>query len=297
MLNGRVYGSKNRHRGDVNHFANIRDEEPEFVEWGYGGMGSVKGGRHAGVIGEGSDSNKGRTQWERLHGRAGVGETEDDDDGTGMGWVRKRKEAREREKREKEEREKAEAEKAEAEEVVQSSTSPTEPTEESSEARALAEPSAAAAAPATDSSIDAPVGNQPSNPVQPTVAPLASEAATSIRSSSSTLHLEHNLEAVTLPAHLSRRHMHKRSTSRGSLAEIQHTLSTLTASPVPIAVNSSPLRQVTSAKQEESSTSDSESDSESEDDGEDEEDEEVERHRQTALSAGVEKISRHHDNN
>jgi len=26
-------------------------------------------------------------------------------------------------------------------------------------------------------------------------------------------------------------------------------------------------------------------------------DEEVERHRQTALSAGVEKISRHHDNN
>lgn len=39
MLNGRVYGSK---RNAKNPFSNIPDKEPEFVEWGYGGMGSVK---------------------------------------------------------------------------------------------------------------------------------------------------------------------------------------------------------------------------------------------------------------
>ncbi|KAF9239696.1 hypothetical protein BU15DRAFT_74551 [Melanogaster broomeanus] len=41
MLNGRIYGAK-RYAAQTlaNPFANVR-EEPEFVEWGYGGMGSV----------------------------------------------------------------------------------------------------------------------------------------------------------------------------------------------------------------------------------------------------------------
>ncbi|KAI0688315.1 hypothetical protein C8T65DRAFT_122724 [Cerioporus squamosus] len=40
MLNGRVYGA--RRKPNANPFANVRTDEPEFVEWGYGGMGSVK---------------------------------------------------------------------------------------------------------------------------------------------------------------------------------------------------------------------------------------------------------------
>ncbi|KAF9228697.1 hypothetical protein BS17DRAFT_763426 [Gyrodon lividus] len=42
MLNGRIYGGK-RYAAQTlaNPFANVRDE-PEFVEWGYGGMGSVQ---------------------------------------------------------------------------------------------------------------------------------------------------------------------------------------------------------------------------------------------------------------
>ncbi|KAJ7491202.1 hypothetical protein FB451DRAFT_634191 [Mycena latifolia] len=46
MLNGRVYGSRNAN-GTHNPFGNARDDEPEFVEWGYGGMGSVRNGHAA----------------------------------------------------------------------------------------------------------------------------------------------------------------------------------------------------------------------------------------------------------
>ncbi|KAH7890014.1 hypothetical protein F5I97DRAFT_627702 [Phlebopus sp. FC_14] len=41
MLNGRVYGVLSLVNQNVNPFASARDE-PEFVEWGYGGMGSVQ---------------------------------------------------------------------------------------------------------------------------------------------------------------------------------------------------------------------------------------------------------------
>ena len=88
MLNGRVYGSKN------NPFANIPDQEPEFVEWGYGGMGSVKGAKSAGVS----------SKWDRLHGDEDSRRDDGDwDDGGGMAWLRKRREERERKAREQEE--------------------------------------------------------------------------------------------------------------------------------------------------------------------------------------------------
>ncbi|KIM49531.1 hypothetical protein M413DRAFT_110386 [Hebeloma cylindrosporum] len=103
MLNGRVYGSKHTATLAANPFATARDEEPEFVEWGYGGMGSVKGAKSAGVA-------SGGVNWERLHGgstvREGVGvgdgdgDGEEEDDGSGIGWVKKRKEERERKERE-----------------------------------------------------------------------------------------------------------------------------------------------------------------------------------------------------
>lgn len=93
MLNGRVYGSK----PNANPFANARDEEPSFVEWGYGGMGSVKGAKSAGVAGAG---------WEKL------GSAPDDDleDSTGMAWLKKRREEREKKKAEEEAKAKSEEE-------------------------------------------------------------------------------------------------------------------------------------------------------------------------------------------
>lgn len=141
MLNGRVYGARR-----VDPFANIkyvvyltcivahiltstsRDEEPEFIEWGFGGMGSV--------------SNGGGSVWSKLQSNAGVsvgacdepswgGSTgsgtssggsgrgaDDFDDGSGMAWVRRRKEKREQERKEREEQERKEREAAAEKENV-----------------------------------------------------------------------------------------------------------------------------------------------------------------------------------
>jgi hypothetical protein len=85
-------------------FVTAKDEEPEFVEWGYGGMGSVKAGKQ-----------NGNTQWSRVQSdkammaMGGTGVDDNLDDGGGMEWVRRRKEKKEREKREEEERARAEA--------------------------------------------------------------------------------------------------------------------------------------------------------------------------------------------
>lgn len=116
MLNGRVYGSK-RHP-PTNLFANVRDE-PEFVEWGYGGMGSV-GGSHDSkysVLAKGAPALLSHGQAQKLAVAAGrgapvdrndgvgvarLGGEDDDDDGSGMGWVRRRRLEKERLAREKE---------------------------------------------------------------------------------------------------------------------------------------------------------------------------------------------------
>ena len=123
MLNGRVYGSKHTAALAANPFAT---EEPQFVEWGYGGMGSVKGGRSAGVA-------SGGVNWERLHDGPAVkegmevgtsGRGGEEDDGSGMGWVKKRKE--ERERRERERLAACEAEKEQRSKHVASITDSTE---------------------------------------------------------------------------------------------------------------------------------------------------------------------------
>ncbi|KAF9072899.1 hypothetical protein BDP27DRAFT_1319597 [Rhodocollybia butyracea] len=117
MLNGRVYGAKRTASGaPINPFANAKDDpDPEFVEWGYGGMGSVKnvrdgvGGRVWGrVVGDGKMYGANDTKEQSnagLSAQKGGVKDDDDDDGSGMGWVRKRREAREREAKEKAERE------------------------------------------------------------------------------------------------------------------------------------------------------------------------------------------------
>ena len=131
MLNGRVYGSKHTAALAANPFATARDEEPQFVEWGYGGMGSVKGAKSAGVA-------SGGVNWERLHGGPAVKEVgttggggnadDDDDDGSGMGWVKKRKEERERKERERLAAPEAEKEKEQGPELSESNLSTPTPT-------------------------------------------------------------------------------------------------------------------------------------------------------------------------
>ncbi|OCB89677.1 hypothetical protein A7U60_g3154 [Sanghuangporus baumii] len=110
LLNGRIYGRRPS-TAPKNLFSNIRDDEPEFVEWGHGGMGSVRAGM-------------GSTRWARLQSakKLSIGHddgtiAEDEDDGSGMAWVKKRREQRERERKEREEREAGE--KAEQEKDVE----------------------------------------------------------------------------------------------------------------------------------------------------------------------------------
>lgn len=158
MLNGRVYGAR-RYAGEhyvclvlhadltyppiaaqtlANPFANVRDD-PEFVEWGYGGMGSVHasagiaddmwkglqrsergGALFAGSsFGSSSESAQppapvtvggGRGSGARATspigrrkmlddvpecGMGNVGAVRDEDDGSGMGWVKRRRAERE----------------------------------------------------------------------------------------------------------------------------------------------------------------------------------------------------------
>ncbi|KAF8558503.1 hypothetical protein OG21DRAFT_1504244 [Imleria badia] len=137
MLNGRIYGAK-RYAAQTlaNPFANVR-EEPEFVEWGYGGMGSVhasagiandmwkglqrseRGGallagssfgspsaspRPAGAVTAGGGRGSGARATSPIvrrkmsdsvpecgMGNVSAGGGLDEDDGSGMGWVKRRR--------------------------------------------------------------------------------------------------------------------------------------------------------------------------------------------------------------
>lgn len=260
MLNGRVYGGpKHRHSGvGANPFANARDEDVEFVEWGYGGMGSVRGAQSAGVVGRADDRQC--TKWERLqHSGLNVvmeqSSTEkraeddvDEDDGSGMGWVRKRKAARER--KEREEKERAEAESA------QNRLPQVEPP--------------------ISEVAKSPVRHSSPSPITPRPGTPADE--------DTPIH-EHILTAVTLPVHLSWHHSHKRAHPRS--ASVDTVPSDSTVGP-----------DTKEAPAESDSETESEDDValQGEDEyGDDEDDEEDEKGegRKTALGAGVEKISRH----
>ncbi|KAG6813338.1 hypothetical protein H0H92_011886 [Tricholoma furcatifolium] len=277
MLNGRVYGGARKQRDpNANPFANARDEDPEFVEWGYGGMGSVRGAQHAGVTA--ANVNE-RTRWERLQGQGdrafvasaprgekkGVGGgvpntlVDEEDDGSGMGWVKKRK----RERAEREARQRAEAEAAAA---AANGTTPAAPQDEN----------------------DTPVETGVTSPT-PTITPASASAAVSPTPTIT----EHNLRTVTLPTHLSR---HRRAASRTASAEggvptLPTNGSTFTTDPA------SPSSSSASESEETESDSDAherDDDDEDDDDEEEDEDEAVQQRRKTALGAGVEKVSRHH---
>ena len=97
MLNGRMYGARKNNHQSTNMFQNIPDEEPEFVEWGYGGMGSVRSG---GMWAKVQSDQKVFLGHDGERGRRAAPEADDEDDGSGMGWVKRRREERERKKRE-----------------------------------------------------------------------------------------------------------------------------------------------------------------------------------------------------
>ena len=80
MLNGRVYGAKKGQASTLN-------KEPEFSEWG--GLMGAKGG--------GLGSNAAPRPSVPTERRSGF--LDDEDDGSGMGWVKRRREQKERERR------------------------------------------------------------------------------------------------------------------------------------------------------------------------------------------------------
>ena len=93
LLNGRVYGQKRNQNQNANPFASARDDEPEFVEWGYGGMGSVKNVKSSGAQSEYAKLASGN----RVSiGHATHSVDDDEDDGSGLVWLKKRKEERAR---------------------------------------------------------------------------------------------------------------------------------------------------------------------------------------------------------
>ena len=93
MLNGRVYGARQA--------LPTTTQEPVFVEWGFGGMGAVTSG----------GSQYARLQSSNKLSLGTEATTADEDDGSGMAWVAKRRAARE-EKARKEKEAALEAERA-----------------------------------------------------------------------------------------------------------------------------------------------------------------------------------------
>ncbi|KAF6764807.1 hypothetical protein DFP72DRAFT_323214 [Ephemerocybe angulata] len=296
MLNGRVYGGKRD--PNANPFANARDEEPKFVEWGYGGMGSVKGATSAGVTGAG---------WEKLGGQP----DDDLEDSTGMAWIKKRREAREQKAREEQEaKEKAEKE------ALESSVTETEDVEKaSSEANGVDEvaqvdvpatlSAASTLATITESAQPTPTASTaditapslapklsslsitsreapslPSTPSIPATSP--SRDIPSPLSSSNTSEDGHVFETMAIP--MSRPHHHRSRSA--STATFPHVVELDTVGP------NVELAKLESESESDSETS-SESDREESDDEDEEDEEEEERRRKMVIGAGMEKVSRH----
>ena len=258
MLNGRVYGAP---KLKTNPFDNVRDEEadPAFVEWGYGGMGSVSGRRAAGM---------GGTRWDRLQSGQSPDEPSLDDGSSGMGWVKKRKEARERAR--------AKEQGTDTQTADSRDASTLNPRSESSTTSPVANPEANDSKPSI---------NHP--PPSPKIVRPPSPSSASTPPSTSALPLEggHVLHAVTIPANFQHHHHHQhhRSSSKGTLVS---------------GGNDEAQSNTPDDRRVENQSEGVESE-ESEEDNDDEEDTDSsgagESERITALSAGVEKYTRHKD--
>ncbi|TFK26452.1 hypothetical protein FA15DRAFT_667548 [Coprinopsis marcescibilis] len=313
MLNGRVYGQK-RNPNTTNLFANAPDAEPEFVEWGYGGMGSVKGARSAGA----------GSQWERLHG--GVAVEDDEDDGTSMAWLKKRREAREKKAREEQEaREKAENESAEAavapaETSVETSVEPLDGDENGGPPNLVSTPSFISesamptprpsspdmnvspinfAAKASSISVNTHHSNSTAVPASPTI-PHSPSRELSSPQPSHLLSAEEAHVFTTMAIPMSRPHHHHRPRS--------NTRDGRDGPILPLAISTDAEKEqvipdtevVTNGNDSGTdSESDAETDSElddedsSDDEDSDDADAEAEARRKMVIGAGLEKVSRH----
>ncbi|THH31533.1 hypothetical protein EUX98_g2635 [Antrodiella citrinella] len=311
MLNGRVYGARR-----LDPFANVRSEDPEFVEWGYGGMGSVHNHLHSSEgniwakVQAGSGMSIGAVDtasWgtgsgeSSTSGRSVSTRGDDDDDGSGMSWVKRRREIREREKQQQQV--------ARKENETEMSTTPTNPVFAHTNPVSLA--NSAMATPTLPHH----------NPSSTSTSPTATE-------------LEHITTAVTLPPARPHYH-HNRNMSTGTIqptsaptsgattpSHVNHIMhaperrdSADTAKGVPVTSSEheaaksafvsepegmvgtmSPEESTSPSGSEETSPTGSGEEDEGEGGGESEdEDDEEDMARPTALGAGVEKISRHKD--
>ncbi|OAX41876.1 hypothetical protein K503DRAFT_780347 [Rhizopogon vinicolor AM-OR11-026] len=280
MLNGRVYGSKRNNSINANPFANVRDE-PEFVEWGYGGMGSVKGSSDSkySVLATGTPALLSHTQTQKVvigGGRGAVGRVSvetvaravEDDDGSGMGWVRKRREERERLAREKEDQARhTSAEARHSGEINRSSfDSPTLD---------------------TDSRCTSTDGSSALDTDLSTLA--ASSAPTTPPSTTDTLPEDEQEKHITQAVRLSPKH------TRHHLSHLRQ-LGAHSPETQDLVVGTT-IGRLESDKNDQSPTSEISSDTDGEDDtlkdDDESEIEQTEDQRKTSLGAGVEKISRH----
>lgn len=296
MLNGRVYGSK--HDPNANPFANARDEEPSFVEWGYGGMGSVKGAKSAGVAGAG---------WEKLGGAV----DDDLEDATGMAWIKKRREEKARKLAEEEAKAKAEEEAAKAKEEEKEETTANEEkasgeatTEgEAAEAKADARPPLSAAstfATITESAHPTPKASvadlahhrrtaslasirrdPPSAPSTPRIPPgtPARDISSPLSSAGLAAEEEHEIKTMNIP--MSRPLNRHRSASN-------------VTSPRAIEADKEHMKVDKPESESESESEEtSSSDSDPEEDDDDDEEDEEELTGKMVLGAGMEKVSWH----
>ena len=326
IINGRVYGgSKN-----ANPFANARDEEPEFVEWGYGGMGSVKGAKSAGVS----------STWDRLQGGsvgvggvgAGIGATDVElDDGSGMAWLKRRKEERERKAREQMEKGENEAEKENGDSQNNTPIPTRTPTMETI-AGVVSIPSNSLSPRPVDIATTPPIfpegGGETATkhnfptPTRPSeLVPFLAENGKPEEGETSQLQNTHEndrvLQAINVPLRSPRSHHHRRPSSRGARElstegpQVQVVGSPILVSPsgddddtmdastgvlhtstiTPIEMDKATLTP-TSFSSSSSSEDDGDDDDDEEDDDEGQE-EELQKRNALRNAAGVEKISRH----
>ncbi|OCH89076.1 hypothetical protein OBBRIDRAFT_836065 [Obba rivulosa] len=267
MLNGRVYGA----RRNQDLFASARSDEPEFVEWGYGGMGSVKaaasttmwakvqgsgvsvGAHDSGGEGWGARARAASAAVDGAPAAVAAGRshaaTDPEDDGSGMAWLKRRREQREREKKEHEEHE----EEKEKKEVPQEKENGKEEVQEQTE-----------------------------------------EVAPSRTSIEKTLSQEHITTAVTLPAlyhHHSHHHHHGSHVSAEAAPGVQPEGEQRERARADSVSSESTMSGGSAKKDDADAFNDEEGDEEGDEELELEEDDE--RTRRTALGAGIEKISRH----
>ena len=218
MLNGRVYGRK-RAAVKVNPFQNQRAFEPEFSEWGSGGLGSVPSNRASGAAAD----------WDRLHNTKSIAKAhDDDDDGSGMVWVKKRREEREQAARERANQERLAAEAAaapkedsngDAEQITVAT--PGEQDREISAESISAVGIESGAAGDSNAKTISPPSSSPTPQVPASTSPTSSHVPLARTPSATTqaLSLEHNTSVQVLPPppHIHALHNHQKKHSASSL--------------------------------------------------------------------------------